>query len=140
MAGPRESKAAVMLDRRPAEVFAQLTNYSAWPRWLDGLEKVERISIGPVRIGSKFRLLGPGGEMQLEITQIMPNELFAVRATGARLTWHSHFALESMRGATWLRQSFQAEGRGLLGSLAALVSRNQLKRNLSRFRRTLAVG
>ena len=129
-----------MLDRRPSEVFAQLTNYSAWPRWLGGFEKVERISIGPVRIGSKFRLLGRGGEMQLEITQIMPNELFAVRATGARLTWHSHFALQSIHGATWLRQSFRAEGRGLLGSVAALVSRSQLKRNLRRFRQTLIVG
>ena len=140
MGRARETKAAIMIDRRPSEVFAALTNFAGWPTWQGRLKKTERISIGPLRIGSKIRLIQPRSVSQLEITQIMPNELFAVRAADGRQTWESHFSLQAVHGGTWLKQSYVARGSGLRGALDALLNRWRLKRNLARLKRTLEHG
>lgn len=137
-----EIRSSIMINRLPAAVFAELTNFSDWPKWQGGLARTERISVGPLRIGSKVRLIrkGPSSESLMEITHIMPNELFGVKCADRSLSWQSTFTLENVRGGTWLKRRHQIQRQGLIGSIAALFTRLTLKRELARFKALVEAG
>ena len=71
----------IIIKRRPAEVFAALTDFDTWPQWGGGnLASMEQISTSPLQVGSQLRQVNRRGskltESFVEVTQLTENQTF----------------------------------------------------------------
>jgi hypothetical protein len=137
----REVRISVWIRRPAPEVFARLADFSAWPKWQAGLAKASKVSMGPLRAGSQVRLIRKGTVVsisQMQVTHMMPNELFGVKGSSHNQPWNRLFMLEPGPGGTRLRLNFVMHGgMGFLGQLAIRI---RLARELQRFKALLEGG
>ena len=131
-----------VLVRRPApEVFSRLTNFREWPAWQDGLARASKISMGPLRAGSQVRLIRKGRSPSIgvmEITHMMPSELFGMKGSTHNLPWRRQFALEPVRGGTRIRLIYEISGSP--GIISRLATRIRLFRELHSFKSLVEAG
>ncbi len=73
--------------RAVAEVFAYLSDFSTTREWDPGVEEAEQLDAGPVRRGSRFRIvarfLGRRAELVYEITEFRYGEVVTLRGENA---------------------------------------------------------
>jgi len=99
------ANASVVVNRRPEEVFAYLADVSRHGEWSPKPYRVEALTEGPVRVGSRFRSVGwlprqPETVNEVEITQLDPPRRFAFNAHDRGETFKSEFVLTPQDGAT----------------------------------------
>jgi uncharacterized protein YndB with AHSA1/START domain len=59
----------------PEALWRHWSDMAAWPRWNDGIQKIE--IDGPFAVGTIFRMTPPGDDpVELRIVEIVPGELF----------------------------------------------------------------
>jgi len=131
----KEITASVVIRRPAAEVFNRLTDFREWPNWQGDLARVSKISMGPLRAGSQVRLIRKGRRPsigQMEITHMMPSELFGMRGSTHNIPWLRQFALEPVRGGTRIRLKYEV--RGASGFMSQLAARIRLMQELRSFK------
>jgi hypothetical protein len=137
----QEITASVVVHRPAAEVFNRLTNFREWPNWQPGLARANKISMGPLRAGSQVRLIRKGPKPSIglmEITHLMPSELFGMKGSTHNTPWLRQFTLEPARGGTRLRLKYEIRGRqGIIGQL---TTRIRLVRELQTFKSLVEAG
>ena len=101
------------INRPPQEVFDFVTNPANFSQWQSGTESAEWSSEGPVGPGSTVhsvgRLLGRDMEIDSEITQWDPPNLWGLKVSSGPLKVESMNKFESKDGGTLLIQDFQGE-------------------------------
>ena len=64
-----------------AAIWEHWADVAAWPRWNDGIEKLE--IHGPFAVGTTFTMTPPGDDpVHMSLTEICPGELFTDEADG----------------------------------------------------------
>jgi uncharacterized protein YndB with AHSA1/START domain len=136
-------KRNILINRPPAEVFAGLTDFGSWPKWQGGLVSVDRISAGPLQVGSQVRQIRQSGkpaESVMEVTQLVPDQMVGVKSPGRPLAWAGAFTLEPMDDGTQLTLQFEVQATGLVGLISDLIIRLTLGQELRTFKAIVEAG
>jgi len=136
-----EIRASVLVHRPAPKVFSHLTNFREWPNWQGDLARANKISMGPLRAGSQVRLIRKGRRPSIgvmEITHMMPSELFGMKGSTRNLPWRRQFTLEPVRGGTRIRLKYEI--RGTPGIISQVTTRMRLILELQRFKSLVESG
>ena len=130
-------KAAIIIRRPPAQVFAELTDFSKWPRWQGGLARVEQVSAGPLQVSSQLRQTRTSGnprESLMEVTHLIPDRVLGLNSPSRPISWHGKFTIEPTGDNSQLTLQFEIRATGLAGFLADLIIRLTLNQELKMFK------
>lgn len=113
----------VEIDAAPATVFATYADVERWPEWTASVETVERLDLGPLRVGSRARLKQPRMPAQeWTVTELDDGRSFAWRTTGLGIVSTGiHVVEPSGQGS---RVSAIVDMTGPLGGIAARIARS----------------
>jgi carbon monoxide dehydrogenase subunit G len=107
----------------PAEkVWALIDKLEEWPQWMPSIRKIERVSQGPLTVGSQLsitaKVSGLMVKLLMTITNFVPerNVVLEGKALGTKLT--RFYTLEPVNGKTKV-----TIGGDVLGALAWLARR-----------------
>jgi uncharacterized protein YndB with AHSA1/START domain len=130
-----QSSVSVIINRPPAEVFTELTNFGQWPQWGGGnLVSMEQISPGPLQVGSQLRQMNKTGrkptETLVQVTQLMPDQTLGFE----RPNLHGTFTLEPIEVGTRLNASFKVEASGLSAPMYRLFLKQFVASDLRKFK------
>jgi len=107
----------------PAEkVWALIDKLEEWPQWMPSIKKIERISKGPLTVGSQLsvtaKVSGLTVELLMTITEFVPERTVVLegKALGTKLT--RFYNLEPVNGKTKV-----TIGGDVSGALAWLARR-----------------
>jgi carbon monoxide dehydrogenase subunit G len=107
----------------PAEkVWALIDKLEEWPQWMPSIKKIERISKGPLTVGSQLavtaKVSGLTVELLMTITEFVPERTVVLegKALGTKLT--RFYTLEPVNGKTKV-----TIGGDVSGALAWLARR-----------------
>ena len=128
--------------RAPAEIaYATHLDVMQWPRFVRGIEKVEMLTQGPPRVGSRFRetrlMFGKRASEEMTIAQLVPpqRQVLTAENHGTRYTATATFTPQD--GGTLIRLRFEGAPVSLLArmmsGLAILMAgtvRKQLQADL----------
>lgn len=115
------------IARSPADVFAYVTDPAKLASWQTNTVSAVPDRDGPLRVGTRLREVhsGPGGrqlESLVEVSELEPDRLFALRMIDGPLPVDGRIVLEPSERGTRLRFIVQGEPRGPLRFLRPLMS------------------
>lgn len=127
---------SVTIPCPPSHVFDWLTDFSKWPKWAVGIRRMEKVTPGPLAVGSQVREIWTGAgenDSQIwEISQWVPNDVLEMRSSASLASARSYFRLEPTRSGTRLAVKMELQTEGLL-VLIGLVFRFTAKSQLRKF-------
>lgn len=126
----------IHLNRPVEQVFAFLMDSSKLSTWQSNLIKLEPLTEGPLRTGSRFREVRRLGrreaEIQGEITAFEPNKRFETKTlTKPQVT--VSYAFEAEDGGTRLKHKFVMLTSGLMRLLEPMIASSIKKESESDF-------
>lgn len=78
---------SIEIEASPEKVWAFGMDNKKWNDAMKGMTETEQTSKGPLGVGSTMHLIGKAGgqtaEMDMEVTEFVPNKKFAQRTIGA---------------------------------------------------------
>ena len=105
-----EYERSIETSAAPEAVWRLWSDIAGWPRWNDGIEKIE--IGGPFAVGSTFTMTPPGDEpIRMRLVQIVPGELFTDEMDGGGFTVRTVHRLEPAPGGR-TRISYRTEISG----------------------------
>ena len=136
-----------VIERPVEDVFRFAADSENNPKWLGVFEKVEKTSEGPLGVGTTFRdvarLMGRRFETQSEVTDYVPNRLYARRVTTGPFPAAVRIEFEPVDKGTRVRLISTAEARGFLKLAEPLLRMNterQLKDGMDRLKAIMEAG
>lgn len=131
-----QHEVTIHLDQPVEQVFAFLVDTGKLSTWQSNLIKLEQITEGPLRTGSRFREVRRLGrrdsEIQGEITALEPNRRLETKTVTMPQAMVS-YSLDPERGGTRLRYKFVLVTTGLMRLLEPLIARSIKKDSESDF-------
>lgn len=126
---------SIIINRPPAEVFAELINFGTWPQWGGrNLVSMEQVLAGPLQVGSQLRQVNKTGhkptETLVQVTEFVPDQTFGIERPNLRGT----FTLEPVEIATQLNASFEIEATGLSALLYRIFLKQFVTSDLRKFK------
>lgn len=118
---------SILINRRPAEVFAFLRDKDKCPQKPDSPVLVlEKTTPGSVRVGTRYRevvqmLPFYRGEILSEITRFEPNQYLEEDFSGAGMSGHLAYHFLPVQSGTKLIQLETLHYRGLLGLFEPVI-------------------
>ena len=101
----------------PQRVYAALTDFDAMARWMPGFVGVEKLTDGPVRVGTQFRetrrIMGHNATEHFEVTGVEPGRQFELFVDGTKGS--------SKRGEYRFRYELAPGGRGTVVTLTGQI-------------------
>jgi uncharacterized protein YndB with AHSA1/START domain len=131
-----QHEVTVHLNRPVEQVFAFLMDTTRLTTWQTNLIKIDKITEGPLRLGSRFREVRRVGrkasEIQGEITAFEPNKRFETKTlTKPHVT--VSYLLEPEQGGTRVKHRFVMLTSGLMRLLEPLIASTIKKESVSDF-------
>ncbi len=117
---------SAVINRPLEEVFAFVTNLEHAPRWLPDVTRIELLTPGPLRVGSRFKetrlMKGKEHSAVIEVSVHEPPHRHAASATmmGVTATYHYHFSPDG--SGTRVHLVAEVAGRGLGKLLVPMVT------------------
>ncbi len=124
-----ESTASIRITKPRERVYEYLADLSRHAEWATGLETIERVTEGPLAVGSQFRAVEkvPGRFVSYaRVTALEPPSRIAWEAWDNRVMrarWE--FQLQEEDGMTRLTQRAQLEPTNLVGKILVAVMRKR---------------
>lgn len=119
-------ESSIEVDAPVNKVWALIDKLEEWPQWMPSIKKIERVSKGPLTVGSQLsvtaRVSGFTLKLLMTIIKFVPerNVVLEGKALGTRLT--RFYALETASGGTKI-----TIGGDVSGALAWLARRGGQK-------------
>jgi carbon monoxide dehydrogenase subunit G len=118
--------ASVEINATAEKVWALVNNAEEWPRWIASLKKIEKVSEGPLEVGSRVRVIAKSlitVDLLMTITEFLPGRRVAMegKVLGTRMTRYYE-----LKPANKNRTMLTAGGE-VSGLLACLVRRGGQK-------------
>ena len=136
--------AQIDIDRPPATVAAYEFDASNDPTWIGGVRRAERLSDGPIGVGSRVRrigsFLGRPIEWVMDVTELVPGRRLAMHAVRSPFPMDVTYELAPNGRGTRATIRIQGEARGmygLLGPLTPVMVRRSVQADLRRLKRAL---
>jgi carbon monoxide dehydrogenase subunit G len=112
------------IERPATEVFDYLADARNEPEWLPGAERVEKVSEGPVGLGTRFSgTYARAGTVELELVEFEPPRRVTFRARSRIVHFDDAVELSEEDGRTVLRAVMTAQPQGLMKLMAPLMAR-----------------
>jgi uncharacterized protein YndB with AHSA1/START domain len=87
---------SVRVDRPVEEVFSLVSDFGKIPLWNPNVRSVDKLTQGPIAVGSRYRQRRASDEQRFEITRLNPPRLVAIRTLpGSRPSFNMTFSFES---------------------------------------------
>ena len=119
-----QHEVTVHLNRPVEQVFAFLMDTTQLTAWQTNLIKIDKITEGPLRLGSRFREVRRLGrresQIQGEITAFEPNKRFETKTLTKPQVTVSYF-LEPEQGGTRVKHRFVMMTSGFMRLLEPLI-------------------
>lgn len=120
-------EANIVIDRSMEDVYSYVTDFDNMTEWRgDGLE-VQRITDGPLRVGTRVRASGTGRRrrlaLEVEVMEVEAVVRFAYKGKGGPLSTFNTFTFESDAGGTKVTHTDEIEVRGILSLFEPLLGR-----------------
>ena len=143
------AKASVVIERTIADVFVVLSHVENVPKWNRNAIEVTMLTPGPMRVGSRRRVVartfGAGTQVnEAEMVELVPNERMVVKSVAGPFVWRALIefwpAPKGMRlDWTW---TFERPGGlyGLLNPLLPSLMRREFQRDLEDLKRLMEAG
>jgi len=115
-------ESSIDIDAPAKKVWALVDKLEEWPQWMPSIEKIERVSEGPLTVGSKLsvtaKVSGLTVTLLMTITEFVPQRSVVLegKALGTKLT--RFYTLEPVDGETKV-----TIGGDVSGALAWLARR-----------------
>jgi carbon monoxide dehydrogenase subunit G len=79
-----------LIEAPPSEVLAAMTDIDSWPAWMQGLQRVEKLSGGPFGVGTRWRetrrMFGKEASEVFEVVEFEPPRRIGLFVDGAQGT------------------------------------------------------
>jgi uncharacterized membrane protein len=136
-----------LIDRPVQDVFTFLSDPLNLPKWQTMIAKIDPVSPGPVRVGSKFNvhseMLGRKIDGVMDITEYDPPTQFGFKNVAGPLQLRASATLKPAGTGTKVTLTAQGEPGGMFklaeGVLAKQV-KSQMEDNLKRLKSVLESG
>jgi NAD(P)-dependent dehydrogenase (short-subunit alcohol dehydrogenase family)/carbon monoxide dehydrogenase subunit G len=124
---------SIWLSERPEAAFRFLSDMSNLAEWDPSVAEASRLSHGPIREGSRFRLVLTVGPLSLpmtyQITRLVPPALIAFTGRGETFEAVDQISLAPVDGGTHVRYRVQVSTGSPPAAFAAFLIRAWFKRN-----------
>jgi carbon monoxide dehydrogenase subunit G len=138
---------SVLIKRPQQEVFDFVTDLSNDSKWQSSIESVERVSDGPIGVGSTWRyvtkFLGRKNETEIQMTSYDPPHQSRVKAVSGPIPFENTHTFQAQDGGTLLTFTGQAEIGGffkMAEGLAAKQIEKQLETDGAALKKLLEAG
>jgi hypothetical protein len=138
---PLDVLARIDIDRAPELVAAYEFDPANDPSWIGGVRTAERLSPGPIAVGSRVRrvgsFLGRPIEWVMDVTELVPARRLAMHAVRSPFPMDVTYNLEPAGGGSVATIRIQGEARGmygLLGPLTPSMVRRSVQSDLARLK------
>jgi len=138
---------SVFINRPQQEVFDFVTNLSNDPQWQNRIESVERLSDGPIGIGSTWRYitstLGRKNEADIQMTSYDPPHQSSVKAVSGPVPFENTHTFQAKDGGTLLTFIGQAEFGGFFKMAEGLAGKQiekQMEADAAALKKLLEAG
>lgn len=126
-----EQSVTVDIAAPPERVWEVLTDVEYWSEWTETVTWVRRLDEGPLRQGSRARILQPKiPETEYVVTELEPGRSFTWVATGPGTTTTARHEVEALAGGG-SRVRLAVELSGWLGSVMGRFYRGLTDRYLA---------
>ena len=139
--------AVIDIDRPPEAVAAYEFEPGNDPTWIGGVRAAERLTNGPIAVGSRVRrrgaFLGRPIEWVMDVTGFEPGRRLAMHAIKSPFPMDVTYLLEPLGSGTRARIRIQGEAGGmygLMGPLTPWMVRRSVKSDLTRLKRAVERG
>ena len=139
--------ASIEIARQPDEVAAYEFDPANDPTWIAGVTTAERLTDGPIGIGSRVRrlgsFLGRPIEWEMDVVEHVPASRLAMHAIRSPFPMDVTYDLAPSPVGTRATVRIQGEAGGvygLLGPLTPLMVRRSVQSDLGRLKRALERG
>jgi carbon monoxide dehydrogenase subunit G len=132
---------SVRIDRPVEEVFGFLADPTRFPIWNSAVTSVRRTS--PTTYAMQRDLPTGRAGNELEVVELAPPEVFAIRTTSGPTPFEYRYRLRSDAGGTVVAVDAQVQlggPAGLLGPIAGRAVRRGVDANLATLRDALEAG
>jgi uncharacterized membrane protein len=122
----------ITINRPVAEVFEFISDLSNGPKMNEDIISVEKLTDGPISVGSKFKeakmIRGRNAEATIEVVQYKPSEAFSAQseANGLKVIYHYQMS-ESTDGGTYVHFKCEVKTSGIIMSLTKPLIVKMLK-------------
>jgi carbon monoxide dehydrogenase subunit G len=125
----------------PERVFAAMTDLEGAAAWMHGLVRLERLTDGPIAVGSRWRetrrILGREGSEVFEVTGMEPGrslDLYVdgTRGSSRRGEYRFRHVVEPSGTGTRLRIDGEISGMGLAARVLAPLLRGQFQKAIAK--------
>ncbi|MEX0762125.1 MAG: SRPBCC family protein [Dehalococcoidia bacterium] len=114
------------VNRTPDEVFAYLANVERAPEWVPDILEVEKLTDGPVGVGTRFHQKVRQGavtaDVTVEITEFEPGRLLAQKGEGGPASFTGRFTLQPDGDRTEITHEYTMQLSGMARMLAPVIS------------------
>ena len=116
---------SVEINAPPEKVFALVDNLEDWPRWIPSIIKIEKLTEGPLTVGSQIRVTARSGitiNLLMTIIEFVPGQRGVMQGSvlGTKMT--RYYTFEPVEQGTRL-----TAGGEVSGPLSFLVRRGGQK-------------
>jgi hypothetical protein len=139
--------ASVEIARPPEVVAAFQFEPENDPAWIGGVTTAERLTSGPMAVGSRVRrrggFLGRPIEWVMDVEELITGRRLAMHAVKSPFPMDVTYELDSSARGTLARIRIRGDARGpyaLLGPLTPWLVRRSVTRDLRRLRKVLEAG
>jgi carbon monoxide dehydrogenase subunit G len=119
-------ESSIVINARPEEVWTLIDKLEQWPQWMPSIKKIERVSQGPLKVGSQLcvtaKVSGLTVRLLMTVAAFVPerNVVLEGKALGTKLA--RFYTLDPVNGKTKL-----TIGGDVSGALAWLARRGGQK-------------
>jgi len=136
----------IVINRPLEEVFSFLSNLENNMKWRSGMIKAEKVSEGPIGVGTTYRVInnffGRRAEGQAEVTEYELNRKYAtMNKSGLRIKTQRTF--ESVEGGTRVTFAVETELGGffkLAEPLMARIGKRRLEADAATVKKLIETG
>ncbi len=135
-------KNLVTINRAIQDVFAFISNFENMPKWNYYVIKVEKITDGPIGVGTVYNQWRKTDRQQYSITEFEPNRRVTVKTLPPEHPLEMRFTLQSVNGGTSLEDAWELETGYpfFLERLATGRIKSAAKENLNKLKELLERG
>ncbi len=132
------------IDRPAADVYRLLSNHENDVKWQAAVAEVTKLSVGPVRKGSRFRhslqFLGARMEADVEIAETRASDFHAFSVVGGPFAFQTRIALQTSASGTVVQTDIEGHVSGAARLALITLShhrRREIERDLKRLKRMM---
>ncbi|MHC0036369.1 SRPBCC family protein [Pseudoneobacillus sp. C159] len=121
----------ITISRPVAEVFEFISDLSNGPKMNEDIISIEKLTDGPIGVGSKFKetkiIRGRNAEATIEVVQYIPSEAFSAQSEANGLKVIYHYQMSESTNGTYVHFKCEVKTSGMIMTLTKPLIVKMLK-------------